>query len=246
AIALSKLKDLFISDLKENEQYDLFTDLEMPLMRILADMESKGIKVDVDRLKSMGEELKAHLQSLEQKIYEQAGVAFNINSPKQLGVILFEKLKLTVYKKTKTGYSTSADILEKLATEHEIIEYILHYRQIGKLQSTYIEGLLKVVHEDTSKVHTRFQQALTQTGRLSSTDPNLQNIPIRLEEGRKIRQAFVPSQKDWYIFAADYSQIELRVLAHIANDENLISAFTNDLDIHTKTAMDVFHVEEDE
>lgn len=246
AVSLAKLKDLFLQELKENEQYELFTDLEMPLSIILAEMESTGVKVDIERLKAMGEELKEHLQELEQRIYELAGEEFNINSPKQLGVILFEKLQLTVYKKTKTGYSTSADILEKLAKEHEIIEYILHYRQIGKLQSTYIEGLLKVVHEDTSKVHTRFQQALTQTGRLSSTDPNLQNIPIRLEEGRKIRQAFVPSQKDWYIFAADYSQIELRVLAHIANDENLISAFTNDLDIHTKTAMDVFHVEEDE
>lgn len=246
AVSLTKLKELFIQELNENEQFELFTDLEMPLSLILADMEFLGITVDVDRLKSMGEELKEHLQELEQKIYELAGEEFNINSPKQLGVILFEKLQLTVYKKTKTGYSTSADILEKLAKEHEIIEYILHYRQIGKLQSTYIDGLLKVVHEDTCKVHTRFQQALTQTGRLSSTDPNLQNIPIRLEEGRKIRQAFVPSNKEWYIFAADYSQIELRVLAHIANDENLIDAFTNDLDIHTKTAMDVFHVNEEE
>src|SRR5690606_31272910 len=214
AVSLAKLKDLFLQELKENEQYELFTDLEMPLSIILAEMESTGVKVDIERLKAMGEELKEHLQELEQRIYELAGEEFNINSPKQLGVILFEKLQLTVYKKTKTGYSTSADILEKLAKEHEIIEYILHYGQIVKLQSTYIEGLLKVVHEDTSKVHTRFQQALTQTGRLSSTDPNLQNIPIRLEEGRKIRQAFVPSQKDWYIFAADYSQIELRVLAH--------------------------------
>ncbi|MFT4415136.1 DNA polymerase I [Fredinandcohnia humi] len=246
AVCLTNLKDIFIAELQENEQYDLFTNLEMPLSLILADMESIGVKVDVERLKAMGEELKEHLQELEQKIYELAGEAFNINSPKQLGIILFEKLQLPVFKKTKTGYSTSADILEKLADEHEIIEYILHYRQIGKLQSTYIEGLLKVVHEDSCKVHTRFQQALTQTGRLSSTDPNLQNIPIRLEEGRKIRQAFVPSTKDWLMFAADYSQIELRVLAHIANDQNLIEAFTNDLDIHTKTAMDVFHVKEDE
>ncbi|TXK86735.1 DNA polymerase I, partial [Parageobacillus sp. SY1] len=151
-----------------------------------------------------------------------------------------------VLKKTKTGYSTSAEVLEKLAPQHEIVEKILHYRQLGKLQSTYIEGLLKVVHHDTNKVHTIFNQALTQTGRLSSTEPNLQNIPIRLEEGRKIRQAFVPSEPDWVIFSADYSQIELRVLAHIANDENLIDAFRHDLDIHTKTAMDIFHVNEDE
>jgi DNA polymerase-1 len=158
-------------------------------------------------------------------------------------VILFDKLQLPAVKKTKTGYSTSADVLEKLADRHEIVQEILHYRQLGKLQSTYIEGLLKVVHRDTNKVHTRYVQTLTQTGRLSSTDPNLQNIPIRLEEGRKIRQAFVPSEPDWVMFAADYSQIELRVLAHIAGDINLIEAFQNDLDIHTKTAMDVFHVE---
>lgn len=186
------------------------------------------------------------LTDIEAKIHHLAGQEFNINSPKQLGVILFEKLGLPVIKKTKTGYSTAADVLEKLAPSHEIIQEILNYRQLGKLQSTYIEGLLKVVQKDTDKVHTRFNQALTQTGRLSSTDPNLQNIPIRLEEGRKIRQAFIPSQKDWVIFAADYSQIELRVLAHIAEDENLIEAFRQDMDIHTKTAMDVFHVSKEE
>ncbi|MFC4321049.1 DNA polymerase I [Litchfieldia salsa] len=246
AVALHKLKELYIEDLKQNEQYELFTDLEMPLARILADMESEGITVDIPRLQSMGKEIGEKLASLEKSIYELAGEEFNVNSPKQLGVILFEKLNLPVVKKTKTGYSTSADILEKLADQHPIIKYILDYRQLGKLQSTYIEGLLKVVHNDTAKVHTIYNQVLTQTGRLSSTDPNLQNIPIRLEEGRKIRQAFVPSHSDWVIFAADYSQIELRVLAHIANDANLIDAFNNDLDIHTKTAMDVFHVKEDE
>jgi DNA polymerase I len=246
ATALFHLKDTFIRELKENEQYELFTDLEMPLSFILADMEYTGVKVDVERLKEMGEELAQKLNELEEKIYELAGEKFNINSPKQLGVILFDKLQLPVIKKTKTGYSTSADVLEKLADHHEIVSEILHYRQLGKLQSTYIEGLLKVVNKDTLKVHTKFNQALTQTGRLSSTDPNLQNIPIRLEEGRKIRQAFVPSEEGWVIFAADYSQIELRVLAHIANDENLIDAFNKDLDIHTKTAMDVFHVKENE
>ena len=174
-----------------------------------------------------------------------AGETFNINSPKQLGVILFEKLGLPVIKKTKTGYSTSADVLEKLRPHHDMIDLILHYRQLGKLQSTYIEGMLKVVHPETNKIHTRFNQALTQTGRLSSTDPNLQNIPIRMEEGRKIRQAFVPSEQDWLIFAADYSQIELRVLAHISGDERLIDAFKQDMDIHTRTAMDVFHVGKD-
>lgn len=209
-------------------------------------MESLGVKVDLKRLEKMGEELTKKLKEYEETIHRLAGETFNINSPKQLGVILFEKLGLPIIKKTKTGYSTSADVLEKLEDKHEIIRSILHYRQIGKLQSTYVEGLMKVTRKDTHKVHTRFNQALTQTGRLSSTDPNLQNIPIRLEEGRKIRQAFVPSKEGWLMFAADYSQIELRVLAHISQDENLIEAFTQDMDIHTKTAMDVFHVSEDE
>ncbi|WP_044893431.1 DNA polymerase I [Bacillus alveayuensis] len=246
AYAVNILKQELEKELKENEQYELFSELELPLSKILADMEATGVKVDVQRLNEMGKEIEEKLQKLEKFIYELAGEEFNINSPKQLGVILFEKLNLPVIKKTKTSYSTSADVLEKLKDQHEIVEQILHYRQLGKLQSTYIEGLKKVVHKDTNKVHTRFNQALTQTGRLSSTDPNLQNIPIRLEEGRKIRQAFIPSHDGWVIFAADYSQIELRVLAHISGDENLIEAFRQDLDIHTKTAMDVFHVREDE
>lgn len=246
AIALTKLKETMMEKLVEHEQQHLLVELELPLTLILADMEWQGIKVDVDRLKAMGEELEQRLNEIEAKIFDLAGEAFNINSPKQLGVILFEKLELPVVKKTKTGYSTSADVLEKLADKHAIVEEILHYRQLGKLQSTYVEGLLKVVDPKSSKVHTRFNQALTQTGRLSSTDPNLQNIPIRLEEGRKIRQAFIPSEAGWQIFAADYSQIELRVLAHIANDEGLVEAFKEGMDIHTKTAMDVFHVTADE
>ncbi|MBP2243096.1 DNA polymerase-1 [Cytobacillus eiseniae] len=246
AEVLILLKDRLVDELKENQQAELFHDLEMPLSFILADMESCGIQVDIDRLKDMGKELYAKLVEIELRIHGLAGEKFNINSPKQLGVILFDKLGLPVLKKTKTGYSTSADVLEKLEQDHEIIKEILHYRQLGKLQSTYIEGLLKVVNYKNNKVHTRFNQALTQTGRLSSTDPNLQNIPIRLEEGRKIRQAFIPSEEDWVIFAADYSQIELRVLAHIANDEKLIDAFNKNMDIHTKTAMDVFHVSEEE
>ncbi|PMC37071.1 DNA polymerase I [Bacillus sp. UMB0899] len=245
-LAISDIKEKLINQLEDNDQSALLYDLEMPLSFILAEMEATGIKVDVDRLKEMGKNLTEQLKTLEESIYAHAGESFNINSPKQLGVILFDKLNLPVVKKTKTGYSTSADVLEKLEDKHEIVKDILHYRQLGKLQSTYIEGLLKVVHSDTQKIHTRFNQVLTTTGRLSSIDPNLQNIPIRLEEGKKIRQAFVPSKKDWVIFAADYSQIELRVLAHIANDENLVDAFQNDLDIHTKTAMDVFHVSEDE
>jgi DNA polymerase-1 len=206
-------------------------------------MEELGVMVDREKLEVMQQDLAERLTTIEEKIYETAGESFNLNSPKQLGVVLFEKLELPVIKKTKTGYSTAADVLEQLKTKHPIIEDILLYRQLQKLQSTYLEGLLKVIHED-GKIHTRFNQALTQTGRLSSTDPNLQNIPIRLEEGRKIRQAFVPSENDWEMFACDYSQIELRVLAHIAGDEKLIQAFKDDRDIHTQTAMDVFHVEE--
>lgn len=244
--AMSNIKRNLENDLKNNQQDALFNELEMPLSLILADMESNGITVNVDRLRSMEEEINGKLHDIEDKIYRLADEKFNINSPKQLGIILFEKLNLPALKKTKTGYSTSADVLEKLAPNHEIIEQILQYRQLGKLQSTYVEGLLKMVNPSTGKVHTRFNQALTQTGRLSSTDPNLQNIPIRLEEGRKIRQAFIPSEKDWLIFAADYSQIELRVLAHIAGDEKLIQAFRDDLDIHTKTAMEVFHVKKEE
>lgn len=246
AVALHELKDRMIEELKENEQYELLTTLEMPLALILGKMEHQGVLVDKSTLEEMGADLKERLDKLVSEIHELAGEEFNINSPKQLGPILFENLGLRVIKKTKTGYSTAADVLEQLQHDHEIIPKILLYRQLGKLQSTYIEGLLKVVHPETSKIHTRFNQALTQTGRLSSVDPNLQNIPIRLEEGRKIRRAFVPSEKDWIIFAADYSQIELRVLAHIANDEGLVDAFNNDMDIHTKTAMDVFHVEKDE
>ncbi|HLU20893.1 MAG TPA: DNA polymerase I [Bacillaceae bacterium] len=246
AAAISELYEKVLQELDQNEQTELFYDLELPLALILAKIEYTGVKVDVERLETMKTELAGRLKEIEAKIYALAGEEFNINSPKQLGVILFEKMGLPAIKKTKTGYSTSADVLEKLEHEHEIIREILNYRQLGKLQSTYLEGLLKVVHKDTNKVHTRFNQALTSTGRLSSIDPNLQNIPIRLEEGRRIRQAFVPSEDNWVIFAADYSQIELRVLAHIANDENLQEAFTQDMDIHTKTAMDVFHVEAEE
>lgn len=244
--ALSKLKDHYMKLLEENEQIELFRELELPLATILAKMEYRGIQVDVDRLKQMGKELTERIQTIEEDIYSLAGEKFNINSPKQLAVILFEKLGLPVIKKTKTGYSTAADVLEKLVDAHPIIEQLLLYRQLNKLQSTYVEGLLKVIHPETKKIHTRFNQALTQTGRLSSTDPNLQNIPIRLEEGRKIRQVFIPSEKDWLIFAADYSQIELRVLAHISGDEKLVEAFKQGKDIHSQTAAEVFGVSEEE
>lgn len=246
ADAIFVVKDKAIKDLENNNQYDLFRNLELPLSFILSEMETTGVVVDTDRLEKMGVELDTQLKQMEEKIHELAGESFNINSPKQLGVILFEKLNLPPVKKTKTGYSTSADVLEKLADAHEMIPLLLNFRQLGKLKSTYIDGLLKVVHNDTSKIHTRFNQALTQTGRLSSTEPNLQNIPIRMEEGRKIRQAFIPSEQGWVIFAADYSQIELRVMAHISQDEKLMAAFREGKDIHTKTAMDVFHVNEEE
>lgn len=244
--SLFLLKEKMIKQLEENDQLELYEQLEMPLALILGEMEHTGVQVDINRLEKMEEELAERIQAIEEEVYRLAGEKFNLNSPKQLGPILFEKLNLPVVKKTKTGYSTAVDVLEKLADKHEIIPNILLYRQLNKLQSTYVEGLLKVVHKDTNKIHTRFNQALTQTGRLSSIDPNLQNIPIRLEEGRKIRQAFIPSKEDWVIFAADYSQIELRVLAHIAEDEKLIEAFEQDLDIHTRTAQEIFHVDEED
>ncbi len=232
--------------LSENNLTELLYDIELPLSKVLADMEKEGILIDIKRLKQMSVDITQILDGLKNKIYKSADTEFNINSPKQLGVVLFDKLQLPVIKKTKTGYSTDADVLEKLEPYHSIIGEILHYRQLGKLQSTYIEGLLKMVDPVTHKIHTSFNQAITATGRLSSTEPNLQNIPIRLHEGRKIRQVFIPTEKEWEILSADYSQIELRVLAHIANDKNLIQAFNNDKDIHTKTAMDIFSVKEED
>ena len=232
-------------DLKDNNLFALLLDIELPLAKVLAKMEQTGVLIDTERLRKMGIELTEALSELTEKIYDIAGTEFNINSPKQMGEILFDKLELPVIKKTKTGYSTSADVLEKLEPHHQIIGHILHYRQLGKLYSTYIEGLLKVINPKTGKIHTSFNQAITATGRLSSTDPNLQNIPIRLEEGRKIRQVFIPSETDWLMLAADYSQIELRVLAHISEDKNLTQAFLDDMDIHTRTAMDIFDIEKD-
>ncbi|SDN55984.1 DNA polymerase I [Alkalicoccus daliensis] len=246
AAALLDLKKELEKELEENKQLELLTELEMPLSLILGRMEKHGVAVDKEELRKLGDSLTERLNEMEAKIHDLAGTSFNINSPKQLGEILFDKLQLPVIKKTKTGYSTSADVLEKLADQHEIIQEILLYRQLGKLNSTYIEGLLKAINDKTGKIHTMFNQALTQTGRLSSTEPNLQNIPIRLEEGRKIRHAFVPSKDNCLILAADYSQIELRVLAHISQDKTLIEAFRHDMDIHTKTAMDVFEVEKEE
>ena len=243
--AISAVTPIMKSQLEDYNQIELLKDLELPLARILSEMEEIGIYIDINDLKEMEFEIQKKLDVLISNIHESAGEAFNINSPKQLGVVLFETLQLPVIKKTKTGYSTAVDVLEKLQGEHPIIDDILEYRQLSKLQSTYVEGLQKVISKD-HRIHTRFNQTLAQTGRLSSVDPNLQNIPIRLEEGRKIRKAFKPTSKDSVILSADYSQIELRVLAHITQDESLKHAFINGHDIHTATAMKVFNVESDQ
>ena len=244
ARTIAELAERQRAKLAENEMDKLFYELELPLSFVLARMERQGVKVDVDELKRYGVELTEALDKLVATIYEQAGTEFNLNSTKQLGEILFEKLGLPPVKKTKTGYSTDAEVLEKLAPYHEIVSNLLHYRTLSKLQSTYVEGLQKEVRS-TGKIHTYYRQTIAATGRLSSQFPNLQNIPIRTEEGRKLRKMFVPSEPGWRILAADYSQIELRVLAHISGDERMKEAFQNDMDIHTKTAMDVFGVEAD-
>lgn len=246
ALTVKRLTELMKKKVEELEMKQLFYDLELPLSTVLSDMEVTGIRVDVDELKEYGEELQKRLDNVMEKIYALAGRQFNLNSPKQLGEVLFDELKLPVIKKTKTGYSTGADVLEKLEPYHEIISHILLYRQISKLQSTYVEGLLKEVRSDTGKIHTYYRQTIAATGRLSSQFPNLQNIPIRLEEGRLIRKVFKPEIDGWNILAADYSQIELRILAHISDDEKLKEAFRQDQDIHTKTAMDVFGVRSDQ
>ena len=233
--------------LQAHDQLDLLYDMEQPLAAVLAKMEIAGIKVERQTLQDMQVENEAVLERLTQEIYELAGEEFNINSPKQLGVILFEKLELPLEytKKTKTGYSTAVDVLERLAPIAPIVSKILEYRQIAKIQSTYVIGLQDWILED-GKIHTRYVQDLTQTGRLSSVDPNLQNIPVRLEQGRLIRKAFVPEEENSVLLSSDYSQIELRVLAHISGDEHLIDAFKHGADIHTSTAMRVFNIEKPE
>lgn len=243
--SIDAVKPLMEKELESHQQMNLLKDLELPLARILSKMEEIGIYTDINDLQRMQQELQEKLELLVQRIHDAAGEEFNINSPKQLGVVLFETLKLPVIKKTKTGYSTAVDVLEQLQNEHPIINDILEYRQLAKLQSTYVESLQKVISND-KRIHTRFNQTLAQTGRLSSVDPNLQNIPIRLEEGRKIRKAFKPSSEDSVILSADYSQIELRVLAHITQDDSLKEAFIHGQDIHTATARKVFGVEAEE
>lgn len=242
ATLLPELRHHLANALSVQELDDLYQNVEMPLEAVLAKMESLGFNVNEEQLKAFGSELLVHLERLTAEIHGLAGVEFNINSPKQLGEVLFEKLGLPAMKKTKTGYSTSADVLDKLAPYHDVVVKILEFRQLGKLQSTYIEGLLKVIRPETKRVHTRFRQAVTATGRLSSIEPNLQNIPIRMEEGRRLRRAFEPTYDDWVLLASDYSQIELRILAHLSGDEALIEAFREGVDVHTRTAASVFGV----
>jgi DNA polymerase-1 len=243
-LAVYKAWPVLQVELADQGMNDLFYNLELPLSTVLAGMELSGVRLDIDQLDTMSSEFGHQLETLTNEIYDLAGQSFNINSPRQLGVILFEKLKLPVIKKTKTGYSTDAAVLEELALYHGIAGKLLEYRQLLKLKSTYLDGLRAVRARD-GKVHTTYNQTITTTGRLSSTEPNLQNIPIRMELGRKIRRAFVPSEPDWLILAADYSQIELRILAHMSGDEKLLNAFREGEDIHARTASEVFGVPRD-
>jgi DNA polymerase-1 len=244
AEALWKLKPILQNELSQNGMLDLYNEIEMPLCPVLYSMEKCGIAIDRKQLERFGEMLSARIVQCEELIYSYAGETFNINSTKQLGTLLFETLGLPPVKKTKTGYSTNADVLQKLKNKHPIIPAIMDYRMLTKLNSTYAEGLLKVIGDD-GRIHTTFQNLVTATGRLSSTEPNLQNIPVRNDLGAEIRKMFIP--KDGYVLVdADYSQIELRVLAHIANDAVMIDAFKNGMDIHTVTASQVFGIEQDQ
>lgn len=228
--------------LTEKQLDSLFYEVEIPLVEVLADVESYGIKVNEEKLKVMSEDLGAKIEILLTEIYQCAGETFNVNSPKQLGVILFEKLNLPVIKKTKTGYSTDVEVLEKLAGYHDVISKLLEYRTLTKLKSTYLDGLATLICHKTGRIHTTLNQMVTATGRLSSSEPNLQNIPIRTEAGRKIRELFVPGEGYDYIMSADYSQIELRILADMSSDNNLMESFAQNQDVHTRTAAEVFEV----
>src|SRR6056297_195234 len=240
---LFDLKDIYIKKLEDKDLLELYYNIELPLIKVLAQMETNGIYADCEFLEDFSQKIADKIKDIEEKTYELAGEEFNLNSPKQLGEILFDKLELPVIKRTKTGYSTSIDVLEKLEDKHDIIPLIMDYRKYSKIKSTYVDPLLKLVNQNTGRIHTNFNQMVTATGRLSSTDPNLQNIPIRTEEGRKIRKAFIAEKDDWVLLSADYSQIELRVLAHISEDKQLIKAFNENQDIHTQTASEVFDVE---
>ena len=245
AASILEVKPLMIKRLEEENMLDLYKNIEIKVARVLANMALEGIHVSKKALDEMSQEFDERIKVLEGSIYTLAGSEFNIASPKQLGVVLFEDLGLPVVKKTKTGYSTAVEVLEQLQYKHDIIPLIMEYRTLTKLNSTYAKGLVKDITRE-GKIHTRYEQTLTQTGRLSSVNPNLQNIPTRIEEGKKIRKAFIPASSDRVILSIDYSQIELRVLAHIAQDKGMIDAFKHDVDIHTKTASDVNGVPLDE
>ena len=241
AVALGVLNERIGDKIKENGQEKLYQEVELPLVTVLAHLEINGFLVDDNQLKEFADKLGEKIDALTNEIYMLAGEEFNINSPKQLGVILFEKLELKTVKKTKTGYATNADVLEKLRDKHPIVNFIMEYRQLAKLKSTYCDGLTAVVNPNTHRIHSVFTQTVTVTGRLSSTEPNLQNIPTRTELGREIRKMFV-AKEGYVLVDADYSQIELRVLAHIANDETMINAFRNNEDIHAVTASQVLGI----
>ncbi len=245
AYFISKLYYILIEELKKHGMYELFLNIEMPVMEVLAEMQYEGMYVEKQELIDFGLDLKSGLEKLTYEIYDLAGENFNINSPKQLGELLFEKLGLTIVKKTKSGYSTDVDTLEKIKSEHPIIEKILDYRQLMKLNSTYVDGMITCINKNTGRIHSSFHQTVTATGRISSTEPNLQNIPTRIEHGKLLRKVFKPQEGKIFV-DADYSQIELRLLAHISEDEAMVEAFNNDEDIHKQAASRVFGVPIDE
>jgi DNA polymerase-1 len=240
-----QLKEVFEPLLKENKVLKLFQEIEVPLIEVLADMEATGVRLDTEAIEEISGKLAKDIAQMQKKIYEQAGQEFNIGSPRQLGVVLYEKIKVTDKPKlTKTKqYSTSEEVLRKMADKHPIITDILEYRQLTKLKSTYVDALPGLINPKTGRIHTSYNQTVTATGRLSSTNPNLQNIPIRTERGKEIRKAFVPRHKDYVLLAADYSQVELRIMASLSGDKGLIEAFKNDLDIHAATAARIYGVE---
>lgn len=241
-VVVSSTRNKMIKELNDNDLIKLYGEVEIPLIEVLAEMEFTGFKVDTDVLSKLDDEISKRIAELETNIYQLSIEEFNINSPKQLGFVLFEKFQLPVIKKTKTGYSTNHDVLMKLRKMHPIIDMIIEYRTYSKLKSTYIDGLREVIDKDTLKVHSSFKQTIAVTGRLSSTEPNMQNIPIRLELGKELRKIFIPSKDTNKLIDADYNQIELRILAHLSQDENLIRAFRENIDIHTLTASQVFDV----
>ncbi|HZK12232.1 MAG TPA: DNA polymerase I [Atribacterota bacterium] len=240
---LLKLKDTLEEKMEEKKLISLFKNIEIPLVKVLGEMEINGIKINIDFLKKLSKQVNSRLGELKKTIYNLSETEFNINSPKQLSVVLFEKLKLPVIKKTKTGYSTNADVLNTLAPQHKIVSFILEYRELEKLKNTYIDKLPFLVNIKTSRIHTSFHQTVTSTGRLSSSEPNLQNIPIRTKVGREIRKAFI-AEEGFMLLSADYSQIELRILAHLSQDESLLNAFKNDEDIHAHTASEIFGLDQ--